>query len=213
MFFTVSKRMVKQPEYTQKDKLADADKEEVTIVPEKDVINTTDDEDDGREETALNKLKKKLAVCEKERQEYLNGWQRAKADFVNARREENEARKKLFPLAKEDVLLSFLPAADSFELAFRDRESWEKVPEVWRKGVEYIYAQFSKILQENGVREFGREGDAFDPALHESVESVPTDDRAEGGKILEILQKGYELNGKIIRPARVKVSVCNSPKV
>src|SRR3989344_1425242 len=205
--------MVKQPEYTQKDKLADADKEEVTIVPEKDVINTTDDEDDGREESALNKLKKKLAAGEKERQEYLDGWQRAKADFVNARREEDESRKKLFSLAKEDVLLSFLQAADSFELAFRDKTSWEKVPEVWRKGVEYIYAQFSKIFQEHGMREFGREGDVFDPTMHESVESIPTTDELENGKILGVLQKGYELNGKVVRAARVKVGVYNSPNI
>ncbi|MBI3019853.1 MAG: nucleotide exchange factor GrpE [Parcubacteria group bacterium] len=189
----------------QEEKPSVAPDEEVTIVPDKDVINTIDDEDNGREETALIKLKKKLIACEKERQEYLDGWQRAKADFVNARREEDESRKKLFSLAKEDVLLSFLQAADSFEMAFRDKESWEKVPEVWRKGVEYIYAQFSKVFQENGMREFGREGDVFDPTLHESVESVPTADEAENGKILEVLQKGYELNGKVVRPARVKV--------
>ncbi|MBI1998983.1 MAG: nucleotide exchange factor GrpE [Parcubacteria group bacterium] len=181
--------------------------DEVTIIPDKDVISRTDDEDALREESALNKFKKKLAACEKERQEYLDGWQRAKADFVNARREEDESRKKLFSLAKEDVLFSLLPVADSFELAFRDKESWGSVPEVWRKGVEYIYAQFSKVFQENGVREFGREGDVFDPTMHESVESVPTADEKENGKIIAVLQKGYELNGKVVRPARVKVKI------
>ena len=55
------------------------------------------------------------------------------------------------------------------------------------------------------MREFGRDGDAFDPTMHESVESVPTVDEAEGGKILEVLQKGYELNGKVIRPAHVTI--------
>ena len=198
---------------TQETDSAVSGDEEVTIVPDTDVIKETDDEGDERAMMALDKLKKKLAACEKERQEYLDGWQRAKADFVNARREEDESRKKLFSLAKEEVLLSFLQAADSFELAFRDKESWEKVPEVWRKGVEYIYAQFSKIFQEHGMREFGREGDVFDPTMHESVESIPTTDELENGKILGVLQKGYELNGKVVRAARVKVGVYNSPNI
>lgn len=186
--------------------------EEVTVVPDRDVMNERGEEGDGHA-VALGKLKKKLVVCEGERQEYLDGWQRAKADFVNARREEEETRKKLFSLAKEDVLFSFLPIADSFLSAFRNKESLENVPEVWRKGVEYIHAQFSKVLRENGVREFGREGDTFDPVVHESVESIRTSYEAENGKIAEVLQKGYEFDGKVIRAARVKVGEYSSDKV
>lgn len=192
----------KKNNISQNEGAAIQEDDEVTIVSDKDVMNEERGGDSG---AAILKLKKKIAACEKERQEYLLGWQRAKADFVNARREEEEMRKKLFSLAKEDVLFSFLPIADSFLSAFRNKESWENVPEVWRKGIEYIHAQFSKILQENGAREFAREGDVFDPARHESVELVPTEDEAANGTIVEVLQKGYELDGKVIRPARVKV--------
>ena len=165
------------------------------------------DESEERLQETLEKLKKKLGECEKERQEYLLGWQRAKADFVNARRTEEEERKTVVSYAKEGVLLSFLTVADSFDLAFANKKAWEAVPEEWRKGVLHIYSQLVKVLEENGLRETAPLGETFDPMLHESVESVPTGEESEQGKIATVLQKGYELNGKIVRPAKVTVWV------
>lgn len=200
--------MMKKTEHIPEENeepLAD-DGAEVTVIPDAE-DNGAISGQGGESEAIVRKLKKKLVICEKERQENLLGWQRAKADFVNARREEEETRKKFFSLAKEDTLLSFLPVADSFELAFANKESWDAIPEGWRKGIEYIHAQLVKIFEEQGIRAFGNAGEPFDPIKHESVESISTENESEGGVIVAVLQKGYELNGKIIRPARVKVGV------
>src|SRR3989344_1056407 len=156
---------------------------------------------------AIQKLKKKLPACEKDRQEYLDGWQRSKADFVNARREEEEVRKKIFAAAQEETLLSIVPVADSFELAFANKEAWAAVPEGWRKGVEYINAQLLKALQDNGLTEVAPLGEPFDPARHESVGSVPVSKKEDHDTVIEVLAKGYALNGKIVRPPRVKIGL------
>ncbi|MBI2099668.1 nucleotide exchange factor GrpE [Candidatus Uhrbacteria bacterium] len=166
---------------------------------------TRDDETSDAPEEKIRALKTKIAQCEKDRQEYLRGWQRAKADFINARREEGEARKNIFSLAKEDVLLGMLPIADSFALAFKDREAWEHLPEGWRKGVERIHSQLLKVFEEHGLKEIVPLGEKFDSLLHEAVESVPVAHEAENDIILSVLQNGYVLCGKVLRPAKVKV--------
>jgi len=179
--------------------------EEREIVPEE---FATDREGDGdTAENALQKCKKKLTACEKDRQEYLDGWQRSKADFVNARREEEEARKKVFAAAQEETLLSIVPVADSFELAFANKEAWAAVPEGWRKGVEYIHVQLLKALQDNGLTEVAPLGEPFDPARHESVGSAPVSKKEEHDTVMEVLAKGYALNGKIVRPPRVTIGL------
>jgi len=178
--------------------------EEREIVPEE---FATDREGDGdTAENALQKCKKKLTACEKDRQEYLDGWQRSKADFVNARREEEEARKKVFAAAQEETLLSIVPVADSFELAFANKEAWAAVPEGWRKGVEYIHVQLRKALEENGLVETNPLGEPFDPARHESVDTVSVAEEAHN-TVVAVLQKGYLLDGKILRPARVTIGL------
>ena len=99
----------------------------------------------------MKKLKDELKACQKEKQEYLDGWQRAKADFINARKEEDKNRLQLMQFAKEGMLHEILPVVDSFDMAFRDKDAWARVDENWRKGVEYIHQQFVSILENNGL--------------------------------------------------------------
>jgi len=179
--------------------------EEEEVVSTDDSLDVSLDDGEERPQEILGKLKKKLGECEKERHEYLFGWQRAKADFVNARRTEEEERKNVVSYTREGVLLSFLPVADSFELAFANKKAWDAVPEGWRKGVEYIYSQLMKVLEENGLRETVPLGEIFDPTLHESVESVQTREESEHGKIARVLQKGYVSQEKVLRPSKVAV--------
>ena len=173
-----------------------------------DVELISDEEGEGPElQGKIKKLKTDLKKCESEKKEYLDGWQRSKADFVNARRDEEEARKKIFAAAQEETLLSIVPVADSFELAFANKEAWAAVPEGWRKGVEYINAQLLKALQNNGLTEVAPLGEPFDPARHESVGSVPVSKKEEHDTVMEVLAKGYALNGKIVRPPRVTIGL------
>ncbi len=166
--------------------------------------------EDGEGNTGTTKdqvadLREKLKKALTEKQEYLDGWQRMKADFVNARKREEETRKEVVKYATEDLIMQMMPVLDSFTMAFANKEAWEKVDKNWRVGVEYIHAQLMGVLQQNGFAEFDPQGEGFDPVKHNAVEIVPVTDKAQDHKVLEVIQKGYTLNGKIIRPARVKI--------
>lgn len=171
------------------------------------IFEETDGE--GQETGKIKKLKDELKACQKERQEYLDGWQRAKADFINARKEEEKNRSQMMQFAKEGILHEILPVVDSFDMAFRDKEAWARVDENWRKGVEYIHQQFVSILENNGLAPIDALGKHFDPMLHSPIESVAVEEKEKDGIVLEVVQKGYRMNGKVLRPAKVKIGVYN----
>ncbi len=90
-------------------------------------------------------------------------------------------------------------------MAFANRTSWEKVDENWRKGVEYIFGQMNNIFEEYGVKEIGEVGDIFDPNMHESIELVLTDIKELNHTVSQVIQKGYKLGLRILRPVKVNV--------
>jgi molecular chaperone GrpE len=94
---------------------------------------------------------------------------------------------------------------DSFDMAFSNKEAWEKVDANWRTGVEYIYAQMNSVFENYGVQSIGKVGEKFNPEFHQSVEHIETDDQSKDDTIAQVLQKGYKTKDKVIRPARVKV--------
>lgn len=154
----------------------------------------------------LKKTKEELRTCQTERSEYLDGWQRAKADYLNLRKEHDANRHEIGKWAKEGVLSDLFTIADSFELAFGNKEAWEQAPENWRKGIEYIYNQLQTIFRDHGVEEINPSpGEKFNPAEQEPIGTVPIESETEDDEIAEIIKKGYKLHGKIVRPASVKV--------
>jgi len=163
--------------------------------------------DDGEEDLrkTLKKLRADLKVCKKEKEEYLNGWQKERAEFANYKKQE-EDRKALFSEAmRERILTRFLTVIDSFNIAFANKEAWAKVDDNWRKGVEYIYAQMNNIFEEYGVKAVGEEGEIFDPNIHQSIDVVPTENSEHDHKVAEVIQRGYKLGDRVLRPARVNV--------
>lgn len=163
--------------------------------------------DDGEEDLkkTLKKFRADLKQAKAEKEEYLTGWQKERAEFANYRKEE-ENRKALFSEAmRERILSRFLSVMDSFNMAFANKEAWAKVDDSWRKGVEYIYSQMNNIFEEYGVKPVGVEGEAFDPNIHESVNVVETDKKELEHKVAEVIQKGYKLGEHVIRPARVNI--------
>jgi molecular chaperone GrpE len=176
---------------------------------DKDDIVQEDIDDSVVAEEALadtvKNLRTKLKECEKERKEYLDGWQRAKADLVNARKRDEEERKEFIKLSNERLIEELIPALESFGMAFANKEAWEKVDKNWRMGVEYIYSQLKKALEENGLAEINPVGKKFDPSRDEASEYVPVDDEKQDHIVISVVQKGYTLNGKVLRPPKVKV--------
>ena len=157
-------------------------------------------------EQKIKKLKERIKELEKKNAELLDGWQRDKADFVNARRNDEENQKRFAVFAKEDIILELLQTLDSFESAFKNKTAWEKVDENWRKGVEYIHSQFSNVLSQHGLTVVSPLGEKFDHNRDEAIETVPVENESDDGKILEVIHSGYKLHNKLIRAPKVKVA-------
>ncbi len=181
-------------------------KEPENTEPEDDVVEF-EFNDDGEEDLkkTLKKLRTDLKVAKKEKEEYLLGWQKERADFANYKKEEDNRRVMFSEAMRERILSSFLSVMDSFNMAFTNKEAWEKVDPNWRKGVEYIYSQMNGVFEEYGVKPIGEVGDVFDPSQHESIDVVATDKKEDNHKIANVIQKGYKLGDRVIRPARVNV--------
>lgn len=153
----------------------------------------------------IKALREELKAVQKERQEYLEGWQRAKADLINFKKETDTNRRKMVSLATEDVITELIPVLDSFDMAFQNTDSWNQAPENWRRGVEYIYSQLLSILTNHGITQLNPLGEHFNPHMHDSAETVSVDSEKEEGKILSVIQKGYQLHDKLIRAPKVRV--------
>lgn len=163
--------------------------------------------DDGEEDLkkTLKKLRADLKQLKKEKEEYLTGWQKERAEFANYRKQEEDRKTMFSESMRERILTRFLTVLDSFNMAFANKEAWDKVDPNWRKGVEYIYGQMSTIFEEYGVKAIGQVGESFDPNAHQSIDLVPTDKKELDHQIAEVIQKGYKLGERVIRPARVNV--------
>ncbi len=163
--------------------------------------------DDGEEDLkkTLKKLRADLKLAKKEKEEYLTGWQKERADFANFKKQEDERRVMFTSSLRENMLTRFLTVTDSFNMAFANKEAWEKVDPNWRKGVEYIFAQLTAVFEDYGVKSVGEVGEYFDPNIHESIETVSTNEKDLDHKVAVVIQKGYKLGEKVLRPARVNV--------
>lgn len=182
----------------KKDKEETTD--EVVYDPDVDSDNLTDPKE------KLAKLKERIKKLEAEKAEYLDGWQRERADFVNFKKRNEEEKKDYIKFANENLLEEMLAVLESFDMAFMNKEQWNSVPQNWRVGVEYIHSQFVKILDDNGLKEFiPKVGDKFDPNLHVAEVMIAVEKPEEDGLIKEIKKKGYMMNGKIIIAPKVAV--------
>jgi molecular chaperone GrpE len=153
----------------------------------------------------VKKLRVKLAKAVAEKQEYLTGWQKDKAEFMNARKRDKEANETFVKFANENLVNEFIPVLDSFNMAMGNKEAWEKADKNWRMGVEYIFTQLKKVLEDNGLAEIDPIGKPFDPMRDEAISFEPVTDASKDQTITTVIQKGYMLNGKALKAPKVKV--------
>jgi molecular chaperone GrpE len=175
---------------------------------EADDVTFEESDEDGLAKGPLNtvkKLKEKIEILKKEKQEYLDGWQRSRADYANLVKAHEEDKKRMKGLFKESFIAELIPVVDSFLMAMANKEAWEKVDPNWRTGVEYIFNQLMGTLEAHGLKLFGEVGEQFDPTLHEAVSEEETGDAAKDHTIAKVVQKGFMLGDAVIRAARVSV--------
>ncbi len=185
--------------------IKDEEKENDTGEIDVDDVTFVDEEENSNPQAVIKKLRDKLRASETERQEYLTGWQKAKADFINLRKKDEEMGGQAIKFAKADLISDLIPVLDSFDLAFSHKKTWEELPKDWRIGIESIYNQLITVLTNSGVTKVVPLNEKFDPRLHEAITTIPTDKKEEDHLILEVFQPGYAFHGNTLRPAKVKV--------
>ena len=182
---------------------------EEEIQYDEEIVESNEDGTELSGTDQVKKLRAKIQLLTKEKQEYLDGWQRSRADYANVLKTADEDKKRLRSIIEANFVEDLLPTVDSFALAMNNKEAWEKVDANWRTGVEYIYGGLMNTLKEKGFSVFGVVGEKFDPTLHEAVSETPIDDASLDQTIATVMQQGYKLGDNILRAARVSVYSSN----
>lgn len=157
--------------------------------------------EEGDELEALkNSLQKTEAELEKSKTDYIY----LLAEFDNFKKRSLKERSELIKSSTENVLKALLPIIDDFERGLQAVKDTDDAQSV-KDGMELIYNKFVKFLEQNGVKEIPTADQPFDVDYHEAIAMVPVDDESKKGKIIDTIAKGYTLNDKVIRFAKVAV--------
>ncbi|MEK6982347.1 MAG: nucleotide exchange factor GrpE [Candidatus Micrarchaeota archaeon] len=181
--------------------MSDDDKKQEKVLEE--TINEINKEDKIFEELGTEQVKEEFKKDDTKQMENL--LKRVHADFENYKKYVEKEKQELFVRANSGLVQRLLPIVDEFEITaeYAKKSSDENM----KKGIELLYKNFLSSLVKEGLKEFGAIGDKFDPYLHEAIKHEETD--VEEGKICDVLKKGYEFKGQVIRHAIVAVSKGN----
>ena len=155
--------------------------------------------------TAEAGLKRELETARKKIDEYLNGWKRAKADYLNLNKDSEKREQEVVQFANAALILEILPIYDNFKLAWRHIPEEHRRNDEWLKGIEHIKSQFRALLKNIGIEEIKTVGEKFNPEFHEAVSKEKITGK-KPGEITEELKAGYKLFDKVLEHAKVKVS-------
>ena len=178
--------------------------EEVTEIPVETAELSPEEETSESSEqlqAEIETLQKQLEETQAKADENLDGWQRAQAEFINYKNRVQRDRDLDYASMKGDIIKKILPVLDDLErsLAHRPDDS------AWVNGMELIARKFQTILEAEGVKRIEAKGQPFDPNFHEAISSEPNDE-VESGYVIEVVQNGYMLGERVIRPAMVRVA-------
>lgn len=153
------------------------------------------------EEKTLEKANEELrASLEKEKKEYMF----LMAEFDNFRKRTLREKSELIKNAAESVFKGLLPVVDDMERALKASANSDDAENI-REGMELIYKKLVKFMEQNGVKEMDPEDKEFNADSHEAITAVPVPDESQKGKIIDTVEKGYTINGKVLRHAKVVV--------
>ena len=166
---------------------------------------TTDRDQDatgeaGAETAGPEQLRAQLQEEREKAQSYLQNWQRAAADYQNFKRRVEDERSETARLANASLIINMLPLLDDLERALKNVDS-HLAGLTWVDGIRLIYRKFQALLEMSGLEEIEADGQVFDPSKHEAVSQAPGEDN----KVISVVQKGYRLGDRVIRPAMVVV--------
>jgi len=149
-------------------------------------------------------LKSEIEDLNQKSGEYLDGWQRERAEFANYKKRMERERESLRFNITGNVIRGYLDVLDDLERALNNRPA-EGDGASWAEGIELIYRKFVSTLEAEGVETMQADGQLFDPNLHEAISQEPNED-LESGQIIEVVRNGYLIGEHVLRPASVRVA-------
>jgi molecular chaperone GrpE len=149
----------------------------------------------------IEALQKQLEEAQAKAAENLNGWQRAQAEFINYKNRIQRDRELDYASMKGDIIKKVLPVLDDLERALANRPEGNS----WANGMELIARKFQNVLEAEGLKRIEATGHPFDPNFHEAISSEPNE-AVESGHVIDVVQNGYMMGERVIRPAMVRVA-------
>ena len=164
------------------------------------------DETEGNASLRIQKLKEDLKKCAGERKDYLEGWQRAKADYLNSKKRFDEEKSQTRAYAQISFIEDLLPLCDSFDMALEHGDKSNASGDaILKTGLTLIHGQLNSFLAKYNISEVRALGEVFNPHEHEALSSQSVDNPKLHDTIVTVLQKGYKQGDKLIRPAKVVI--------
>lgn len=158
-------------------------------------------ENENQLSAEVESLKKRLGEAEAKTSEYKDSWLRSQAEFQNYRKRVDRDNELLYASMKGDIVKKVLPVLDDLERALQNRPAGDP----WTNGIELIARKFQNILENEGVKRIEALGEEFDPNFHEAI-SHESADGAKSGHVIGVVQNGYMIGDRVIRPAMVRVA-------
>jgi molecular chaperone GrpE len=155
-------------------------------------------------EEQVTTLKTALEEMDKKAEEYLDGWQRARAEFANYKKRVLRENMDIRQVARGEVIKLYLDIADDLERALQEKPETSD-DETWAEGIEIIFQKLRARLESEGIKPMKAMGEEFDPNIHEALIKEESEE-FESGQIIEVMQEGYWIGDKVLRPALVRVA-------
>ena len=149
----------------------------------------------------IDALKKRLEEAESKTSEFKDSWLRSQAEFQNYRKRIDRDNEMMYASMKGDIIKKVLPVLDDLERALQNRSTDDS----WANGIELVVRKFQSILENEGVKKIEALGVEFDPNFHEAISHEPVDG-AQSGHVIGVIQNGYMIGDRVIRPALVRVA-------
>ncbi len=175
--------------------------EEMKNEAEEVVEESAAEESPAPEGESLEELRNKLAEAESKAAEYKDGLARERAEFQNYKKRVARDNESAYANMKGDIIKKVLPVLDDLERALQNRVEGD----AWANGIELIARKLQNTLEAEGIKKIEAKGAAFDPNFHEAISHEPAEG-VESGHIIEVVQNGYMLGERVIRPALVRVA-------
>lgn len=164
-----------------------------------------ENKDTEKDETLEDNLREELSKVQEEKAELNDRFLRLYSEFDNYKKRTQKERLELIDTASENVILDILPVIDDFERAIEANEKIDDLSSM-KEGFELIYSKLIQILKKQGVKEIPAKGELFDTDFHEAVTFIPAASEEEAGCVLDVIQKGYTMQDKVIRYAKVVIA-------